>query len=562
MTDGAGRPFDLRRGDVLLVTGDDPALRPLSLAVPELSVERSTRRPASCAAAPRPAARWPFWPRPACAATWPTPWRKPGPRSLRTAPGPRTSYRAPPDPARSRLQRAVSPARGPRRDPRALRAPARSRARRRHGLRRSPAPASPCGSRPARPVAPARPAAAAPHPDGRYGLPLTDAAGGARRARRRPRSRPAELGDPTASLTLPELDLTVDWDSGRISGTGPTNTRFQWLYPARRCFGGGDPFVDFTIAMGGFSGESGAIAGRILPFMNPGEGMTLELPEPSGHRVVYRDLWRALVEVHVGAARITGNRRPRRRDHRHAAGRGRQRARHRGDDRGPARRQLRADLPRGIGGGGWRSRPTRDHPARRPASELGSASGSAATGGGEASQGAASPELVSLLAEPLSFDWAAGQPVEGNAPPNRALTVQLRLADGRSLRMPRTSDADGRFSLTPNEEVPPRADWRWSDIAAVRVCAWTRPRVTRCWPRRRRTSSRAGLTAERRAHDLPADRADGGEVGAAQGMTSKDRPLASRYTRRKSRSRLKTRWKPRSSARTTNVASARSIGRS
>jgi hypothetical protein len=304
-------------------------------------------------------------------------------------------------------------------------------------------------------------------PDGRYGFALTGV-DGAPVALGAGTTATADLGGTAAALTLPALALRVDWASGRISGSGPSDTLYQWLYPARRCYDAGDAFVELTIAQGGFSGEQGAIGGFVLPFMAPGEGMTLELPDESGHRI-YRDLWRALAEVHVGAARITGS-----------AGNGSAitatlRA---------ANGQLRAtaattaDLLDGsyaltfretdAGGGGEPDGPlVLIEPGDRI--ELGASLGSAATGNGAGDDPAPlAVEAIALTAEPLSFDWAAGQPVEGVAPPNRPLTILLRLRDGRVLRVPRWSDADGRFTLAPTE-VPPRADWAWGDVAAVRV---------------------------------------------------------------------------------------------
>ncbi len=287
----------------------------------------------------------------------------------------------------------------------------------------------------------------------RYGIRLTTPDGAPARMGDGARVE-ADLAGTAAALTLPELSVDVDWESGQISGSGPPNLFYRWLYPARRCLDTGDPFVDFTAVLGGFSGEQGRIGGFLLPYVTPGEGMTLELSDENGHRI-FRDVWRALAEIHVGDDRVTGV----------------------ADGGAPVTATLRAadgtakataaDVADPLSGA-YLLRFADPGDADTPVTITPGDTVELHAGDGAATDPWSSAQRATIRVEALSFDWAAGRPIDGVAPPNRGVTLRLRLGDGRTLNVTRESNDAGRFTLGPND-VPPRADWLWSDIVAIQA---------------------------------------------------------------------------------------------
>jgi hypothetical protein len=251
----------------------------------------------------------------------------------------------------------------------------------------------------------------------------------------------AMLGGVRASVALPELDIAIDWQSGRISGTGPADTFFEIAFPAQRCIervGGGD---FFGFAMLSRTGPDGAIQGGLPIPVQPGEGIEMSFIQPDGH-LAYRQFYRLLGEVFVDTERVRGM----------TVGGGLVQARLMGPG-GDLRAEVegRADADgqfdlRFLDAGG---------------EPIAIAAGDNVT----LSAGGESP---SVRVETLGFDWSRGDRVVGEAPAGRPLQLDLKLEDGRLRSIEREADENGRFSFDV-DELPPRGGWTLDDIVGLRL---------------------------------------------------------------------------------------------
>jgi len=252
----------------------------------------------------------------------------------------------------------------------------------------------------------------------------------------------AQLGTTAVSLTLPTISLTIDWAADRLTGTGPATTMGQLFQPARDCLDTqprqSQPFI--VNAEGAFTINNIQGAPRA-----PGQGIEIAFITAEGHRI-YRHAFRSLAQVFVGTDRVAGR-----------ATEGTSAVITVNDAGGTARGT--ATVKAGIGG---------FFEARIPAT----AGGPLAIGEGDVVHLEASGEAVDVAVEPLAFDWSPNNPVVGTALPSRALTLSLRLRDGRVINVQRTTDASGNMRYGA-QDVPPRANWSLADIVGVRLIAVT-----------------------------------------------------------------------------------------
>lgn len=256
----------------------------------------------------------------------------------------------------------------------------------------------------------------------------------------------ADVAGTAAQVDLPALDAAMDWAAGMLSGTAPAGTTFEIGYPARRCvenvaFGEG-----FQIGLLGRSGPDGAINARFPLPVAPGEGIELTVTQPDGHQA-WRQMYRLLGQAFVGTDRVAG--------------------------RANAGATIRIDLS-GPDGSPRGSATVHADADGRFAAELRDAAGAPVAlraGDGMAfTQGNA--EAARFAVEPLAFDWSRGEPVSGTAAPGRAVTLALKLADGRGLSIPRVAGNDGAWRLTA-AEVPPRGTWTLDDVVDIRATVET-----------------------------------------------------------------------------------------
>jgi hypothetical protein len=124
----------------------------------------------------------------------------------------------------------------------------------------------------------------------------------------------ATIGSATAEVALPELTVTVNWQTGQVSATGPATTAWTLATPTGTCFGAP---VGFGPGGGGGGGTTfragqtnaqGALTTQI-PAPDPGDGIQVAFLTTEGHRF-YRQVFRSLGQVFVHTDRVTGRATP------------------------------------------------------------------------------------------------------------------------------------------------------------------------------------------------------------------------------------------------------------
>ena len=246
-----------------------------------------------------------------------------------------------------------------------------------------------------------------------------------------------------AEMTLPGLNVNVDWQTGQISGTGPANTDLylggavpcsQQQTPGVLQINVSFPFTTRTDDEGNFqSGMPGAAFGG---------GLEVALFDEEDHRA-FRQVVPTRAQVFLGEDKVEGR-------------------------AGPlAALGLRLLAPDGT--------------------ERGATSVVADVDGaflGRLVDGASEPVLIApgdtlrletagepeeLVLENVDFDWSRDSAlVDGSAPAGRTVVLLLRLEGGGVISIDRSVDGAGRFSFGEND-VPPRAAWSMEDVVGVRV---------------------------------------------------------------------------------------------
>lgn len=253
----------------------------------------------------------------------------------------------------------------------------------------------------------------------------------------------ADLGaGSVANLILPQLDLTMDWQAGRLVGSGPADRSFEIGYPARRCLDNALFGPGFQIGLLGRSGPDGAVDLRFPLPVAPGEGLEIRFTEPSGHQS-YRQFYRTLGQVFVDTPRVTGKTQ---------AGARLSFTLLDLDLQPKGRAEAMADA-----NGGYEALILDPDGERLPMQAEDTL---------EIEQGGS--VVARIVVEPLAFDWSRGEGVFGTAKPSRQVLLQLKLDDGRLLNIPRVTSGNGQWGFGPLE-LPARASWGLDDVAAVRA---------------------------------------------------------------------------------------------
>ena len=255
------------------------------------------------------------------------------------------------------------------------------------------------------------------------------------------------------ALELPALNFAIDWQRGVLQAQGPPNATW-YLGQALPCSAQQQPTVLNIGPTGAVSGQTdaeGKFATGIGAYASPGAGFEIAFFEDDAQSSAYdhrffRQAYRALARIFIHTSRVDG--------------------------RSNALDATRVALQDATG------------------TELASQAVQASTDGYYAVDlvdAAGDPVLIEagqrvlletpgesreITVEPLEFDWSAGSPIFGNAPPNRPVQLQLRLSSGAYLSLALASDAEGRIAYT-QAEVPPRSAWSLDDVIGVRLTLTT-----------------------------------------------------------------------------------------
>jgi hypothetical protein len=274
---------------------------------------------------------------------------------------------------------------------------------------------------------------------GRFRLSFADAAGALLRSAAGQRMR-ATIAGGTLAVDLPELALSPDWERGSLQGRGPARSTVFLQWPARRCLEGlqrGSGLVGLMATQTDAAGRFGlGLPGPLAA----GEGFDVYVPLADGQQV-FRQVYRSLLQVFIDSDRVAGS--------------------------ANSAATLRASLGRG-GGETATGAATADGDGRFSVHLQGANAAPARIQAGDVLAVDADGQTATVTVPALGFDWSRGEAVAGEAPAGAALTLGLRLADGRRLDLRRTADAAGRWRFAA-DEVPPRGGWSLDDITAVRA---------------------------------------------------------------------------------------------
>ena len=241
------------------------------------------------------------------------------------------------------------------------------------------------------------------------------------------------VGGDTIAVELPRVELTVDWSTGAVQGSGPSNQLVSAFIPATDCLG--PARRDFTQALVTRSNQQGQF-GLQTGTLDPGVGFEVAFELANGHRV-YRHVFRSLGQVFVHTSRVTGRANPSSPVSLVLV-----------DETGAERGQVA-----GVANGdGW-------FDLSFPGVQIDPTDVVRLSASGE------DPEIT---VEDLSLDFSVLGGVSGTAPRDRALELELELADGRVLTVEMVSTGLGAFSFG-TADIPPRADWDFGDVARARV---------------------------------------------------------------------------------------------
>jgi|GEM_PF-2319559 len=255
----------------------------------------------------------------------------------------------------------------------------------------------------------------------------------------------AKLGATTADVVLPKLDLQIDWQTRQVRGNGPADTTF-FVQPAVPCAAqapAGILNVNVQFAFPQRTGADGALQTGIPGDLGaPGTGIEIALYAPNDHRI-FRHVYRALAQVHIHTDRTAGNANPL------------------DDVTVIVKAADGTERGRGMG---------KADALSRFDVRVKDAAGSAVTvRAGDTVTLQAPAESPVVPVEPLAFDWSPGATdLVGTAPAGRTVQVVLRLRSGAVYAIDRTADSTGAFRFGA-ADVPPRGGWAMGDVAAVRI---------------------------------------------------------------------------------------------
>ena len=255
----------------------------------------------------------------------------------------------------------------------------------------------------------------------------------------------AKLETTPVDTLLPQMAITVNRQANQVAGIGPASTRI-YINPAVPCSEQQAPQgLGINIQFGfGFSpntSPTGQFQFFLPPFLNqPGTGLEVAFYGPNDHRV-FKQIYRPLVQVFIDAARVDGI--------------------------ASALGSLSLHLERG-GTSVAQGTTTVDENGRYTA-KLQKDKKDEIIKVGDVVHLLAPEEDVTVTVEALGFDFSADETgLVGRAPAGRQVQVLFRLKDGNILSINLPVDDKGQFRFG-GADVPPRADWKMTDISGVRV---------------------------------------------------------------------------------------------
>lgn len=270
--------------------------------------------------------------------------------------------------------------------------------------------------------------------DGGFEMTLEDANGDPTRTTGGQTVR-AKLGAETVDVALPEITVAVTWGQAQIQGTGPANTPYFILRPARNCLD-----LEQRFTFGGQTGDDGSFSANAAFGVDPGDGFELAFYTAEGHRY-YRHVFRALGQVYVSTEWVRGRTTP----------------------LGP----VTVILSSAAGSERARATTTADSDGSFEARFL-QGGNPVVIQPGDTVRLDASGETPDIAVEKLAFDWSRGDIVTLEGPPSRSVQMALGIEGRDPLIFNITTDAAGRWQFTA-ADVPPRAGWTLDDIVGVRA---------------------------------------------------------------------------------------------
>jgi hypothetical protein len=255
----------------------------------------------------------------------------------------------------------------------------------------------------------------------------------------------ATLAGKQTDVDLPVLELAIDWANNRLTGVGPADSDFYLNFPARRCMEASNP-LDTSAVMMGFthSDADGRFTLPLVPTV-PGQGFQVSFDTPDDH-YIFRQIYRALGQVYIDRDRVSGTT----------------------DSAAPVTLQLATGHGTVRANASGASDADGRFDLHFPAGTVIAA--------GDVVTVTAAGDTAGITVEPLSFDWSPGEPVVGSAPAGRTVSLDLRVVYAptywRVLTVALPVGPDGVFRFGP-DEVPPRADWTWSQVDALRAVLTT-----------------------------------------------------------------------------------------
>jgi len=243
----------------------------------------------------------------------------------------------------------------------------------------------------------------------------------------------ATLGRDHVDMTLPKLDVNVDWDTGRVQGQGPPRSTFALLRPARGCLD--TSLRSLRRGRTGRDGQFQAMAAGI----DPGEGFEIAFIVDDGHRF-YRHVFRSLGQIYVHRDRVAGRATP--------------------------LSKVEVQLQTVDGDVKGSARTVSDSNGWYDVLLMGASGEPVTSEPGDVVLLSASGENPRIVVEELRLDWSPGQAIVGIAPPNRQVRISIALEDMPPASFTLTSSDTGTFSFDEGD-VPPRSRWDLDDVLGV-----------------------------------------------------------------------------------------------
>jgi len=278
--------------------------------------------------------------------------------------------------------------------------------------------------------------------DGRFRVAFRDAAGRPF-ATQAGHTVSARLGTADASITLPPVETDIDWTVPEGRGIGPADTDYYVEMPSTGCEGGSS-FARSISA--GRTDPDGTFWLWMLDEFVPEDGMDLAFYSSDGHRF-YRSIFRTFAEVYLRTPRVAG--------------------------RAPAMAPVGATLLDGAGRERARAASVVGSDGRFEARLADGAGAPVAIQPGDRVRLEAGGETVTIVAEPLDFDFDGVREILVDGPRGRDVRLELTVYEGGEgapapFAFERTLGADGTLKFTA-ADVPPRATWSLADVTRVRV---------------------------------------------------------------------------------------------